>query len=186
MKSLSTAGLAGPRNTAGLVALRTEIDFLPRVGVDARRWPAARLDAMFDDYLAHYEAACARTRTWSPAIRRCSTEPASARCPAGSKPSKRQRSQAGFSRYIEVVLTQARLGLAKPDPHIFLRACSQLGVPPEESVHVGDRLEVDALAAREAGLRGVWLNRTGLPTLGEIGVIGDLSALPGLVYGQAT
>jgi len=34
-------------------------------------------------------------------------------------------------------------------------------VPARAAVYVGDQLEVDALAATAAGLRGIWLNRNG-------------------------
>ena len=49
-------------------------------------------------------------------------------------------------------------GVAKPDRSAFLESCSRLGCSPTETLFVGDSMEVDALAARAAGLRGVWLD----------------------------
>ncbi|MHC5731926.1 MAG: HAD family hydrolase, partial [Nostoc sp.] len=50
-------------------------------------------------------------------------------------------------------------GFAKPAPHIFQYACAKLGVQQTQSVYVGDNVELDAIAAKDAGLIGVWLNR---------------------------
>ena len=49
----------------------------------------------------------------------------------------------------------------KPDPAIFLHACTELGVAPGEAWFIGDNLEADAFGAAATGLRGVWLNRDG-------------------------
>ncbi len=52
-------------------------------------------------------------------------------------------------------------GVGKPDRRVFTEACRLLGTAPARTVYVGDELEVDALGARSAGLRGVWLDRPG-------------------------
>jgi putative hydrolase of the HAD superfamily len=41
----------------------------------------------------------------------------------------------------------------KPDPAGLLQVASELGVSPGSTVYVGDRVEVDAVAARRAGMR---------------------------------
>jgi putative hydrolase of the HAD superfamily len=58
-----------------------------------------------------------------------------------------------------LVLTSEEAGAAKPSPAIFQHACAALGVTVADAVHVGDRCDLDAIAANRAGLRGVWLNR---------------------------
>jgi putative hydrolase of the HAD superfamily len=55
-------------------------------------------------------------------------------------------------------------GRAKPAPEIFRRACAMLDVPSNEAIYVGDRYDIDAEAARQARLRGVWLDRRGKAT----------------------
>ncbi|MEJ6484796.1 HAD family hydrolase [Nostoc punctiforme UO1] len=60
---------------------------------------------------------------------------------------------------MDVVVTSEVAGFAKPAPQIFQYACAKLGVQQTESVYVGDNLELNAIAARDAGLIGVWLNR---------------------------
>lgn len=79
------------------------------------------------------------------------------------------------------MLTSGQLGVAKPDPSIFTMACQHLGVPPGATIFVGDRLKVDAVAACAAGLRGVWLNRTGRQGLPGVEVIDSLAQLPRLI-----
>lgn len=39
------------------------------------------------------------------------------------------------------------------------RAGERIGRPPHDVFYVGDNVHTDALAATQAGLRGVWLNR---------------------------
>ena len=63
-----------------------------------------------------------------------------------------------LDRFAAVVASEDE-GVAKPHPGIFEVACQALGAPPSACLHVGDRLEVDAIGARNAGLRGVWIDR---------------------------
>ncbi|HYA10278.1 MAG TPA: HAD family hydrolase [Thermoplasmata archaeon] len=67
----------------------------------------------------------------------------------------------GILRYFERVISSGTEGVAKPDPEIFRRALARLGVPPREALYVGNLPRTDALAARDAGLYGVWLHRDG-------------------------
>lgn len=67
----------------------------------------------------------------------------------------------GLAHHFEVSLAAAHFGTAKPDPAIFRAACSALGVAPHEAVYVGDDLALDVAGAQRAGLRAVWMNRTG-------------------------
>jgi HAD superfamily hydrolase (TIGR01549 family) len=61
----------------------------------------------------------------------------------------------GVRRLIDVVRSaqddaDSRL---KPDPAGLLLVASELGVSPGSTVYIGDRVEVDAVAARRAGMR---------------------------------
>ncbi len=90
----------------------------------------------------------------------------------------------GLGSAFDAVLISGELGVAKPHQAIFRRACRTLGVHPAQAVHVGDRLDTDAEGARDAGLHGVWLDRSGcgvLPQSAGISVIGQLAELPALV-----
>lgn len=69
----------------------------------------------------------------------------------------------GLSQRVPVLVAVDDLGFGKPDERVFRRACDLLGVLPEQAAYVGDEIDVDARAARRAGLAGVWLDahRTG-------------------------
>ncbi len=90
----------------------------------------------------------------------------------------------GLESAFDAVLISGELGVAKPHHAIFRRACRTLGVLPAQAVHVGDRLDTDAEGARNAGMHGVWLDRSGcgaLPQGAGISVIQRLVELPALV-----
>ena len=71
------------------------------------------------------------------------------------------------------------VGFAKPAPDIFLRACDAAAVEPAEALYVGDQYELDASAARDAGLQSVWLNRRAVVVPGcKITTIESLDELP--------
>jgi putative hydrolase of the HAD superfamily len=94
---------------------------------------------------------------------------------------------AGLER-IKVLVGIDAVGAAKPDPAIFLEGLRLLGTPAEGTVYVGDNPHHDVVGAEGAGLRGIWLNRTGrelpedlAPRVREqIGSLGELPALIGL------
>lgn len=67
----------------------------------------------------------------------------------------------GLAHHFSFSLSASAHGSAKPDPAIFLAACAALNVAPEETVYVGDDILLDVQGAQRAGLRAVWLNRTG-------------------------
>jgi putative hydrolase of the HAD superfamily len=88
----------------------------------------------------------------------------------------------GISRFFDAVVIAGELGVAKPDPRIFHVACQQLQILPGQAVHIGDRLDLDAVGARDAGLHGVWLDRSGgRHAPAGVHVIADLEALPELL-----
>jgi putative hydrolase of the HAD superfamily len=63
--------------------------------------------------------------------------------------------QAGLLAPFKVLTFSDECGIRKPDPEIFLLTLRQLGVAPEEAVHVGDDPGLDVEGAREAQLGGV-------------------------------
>ena len=76
-------------------------------------------------------------------------------------------------------------GVQKPNPEIFRRALTRLGVPPERAIYAGDIPEVDVLGARAAGMEGVVIDAFGhyagtdWPRVGSVAeLIDHLLALP--------
>jgi putative hydrolase of the HAD superfamily len=73
----------------------------------------------------------------------------------------RKLERAGLGSRVPLLVGVDTLGVGKPDPRVFLEACRRLGTDPARTAYVGDELDVDAVAAREAGLVGVWVDRPG-------------------------
>lgn len=72
---------------------------------------------------------------------------------------RRKLDRIGVLDEMDVVVTSGEVGWAKPDPRIFAEACVRMGVRPAEAIVVGDRVDVDVVGARGAGLTGIWLDR---------------------------
>jgi len=75
-------------------------------------------------------------------------------------PSDMQRAAlevSGLAPYFDQVLISGDEDVAvrKPDPAIFLLACSRLGVNPANTLMIGDNHEADIQGARKAGLQAV-------------------------------
>lgn len=84
---------------------------------------------------------------------------------------------AGLERVARLVGTDT-LGVAKPDPAIYLEGVRLLGTAPAETLYVGDNRLLDAEGSTAAGLLGVWLNRTGEPGQGyDGGMVASLAQL---------
>jgi HAD superfamily hydrolase (TIGR01509 family) len=60
---------------------------------------------------------------------------------------------------LDVIATSATYGVAKPDPAFFHRIVADCGVPPDQIVYVGDRLDNDILPAQSVGMQAVFLKR---------------------------
>ena len=88
----------------------------------------------------------------------------------------------GISGYFGTVLISGAEGVSKPDPEIFRRAVSRLGVKAEETVMVGDNPVADISGARALGMRAIW-KRDEYWDAPEVvdGVVDDLDELPGLI-----
>lgn len=55
----------------------------------------------------------------------------------------------------DVLIFSDEVHLRKPNAQIFLLACEKLGTKPEETVHIGDSVNIDFLGARDAGLKPI-------------------------------
>ncbi len=141
-------------------------DFAAEHGVELGE---AEAGAWFDAYFVHYQ------ESWSlhsDAIECLDTlESAGVRLGLitnGDLAFQRRKLQAtGLESRFEHVIASGSVGVAKPDPAIFLHACELFGVAPASAAYVGDRLRTDAIGAAAAGLTGVWLDRRGASEAAE-------------------
>jgi len=65
----------------------------------------------------------------------------------------------GLSGYVDAFVSSADLGVAKPNPGIFLHTMKAIGCEAHEALFVGDRVETDIAGARAAGMRAVLIRR---------------------------
>lgn len=68
----------------------------------------------------------------------------------------------GLGEFFRDAVAPHHAGAAKPDPRIFRHLLELAQVPPHEVLHVGDDPYTDVQGARDAGLRTVWMNRSGV------------------------
>src|SRR5207245_8451486 len=76
--------------------------------------------------------------------------------------------KAGILGLIDAMVTSRDFGKAKPDPAIYVEGARRLGVPLDETVMVGDRLDTDVAGALNAGIPGIWLKHPGAVALAGI------------------
>ncbi|HWG89337.1 MAG TPA: HAD family hydrolase [Candidatus Thermoplasmatota archaeon] len=65
----------------------------------------------------------------------------------------------GLKARVQVAVSAERAGAWKPARAPFQLALRELGVRPEEALHVGDSLSDDVGGAKAAGMRAAWVNR---------------------------
>ena len=65
----------------------------------------------------------------------------------------------GIAHLFAGMVTAREFGAGKPDPAIFHHACGLLGAVPQQTLHVGDDIELDVVGAQAAGLQTAWINR---------------------------
>jgi putative hydrolase of the HAD superfamily len=89
----------------------------------------------------------------------------------------------GLEGLFDAVVISGELGVAKPDPQIFVHACDLVGVAAGEAMHVGDNPYADADGATAAGLHAVWLDRRGEYDGRPVPyrVVSSLAEVPGLL-----
>jgi len=67
----------------------------------------------------------------------------------------------GLSALFESHVNARAVGAAKPDVRVFRAACDLLDLRPGQVLHIGDHPVQDILGAAGAGMKTVWINRSG-------------------------
>ena len=88
--------------------------------------------------------------------------------------------EAGYDQYFDLIITSEELGIRKPNPKIFKIVLDELGVKPDEAVHVGDSVEADMKGARDSGITGIWI-KTPEQALWTGYAINNICELPGFL-----
>ncbi|MBN2683375.1 MAG: YjjG family noncanonical pyrimidine nucleotidase [Bacteroidales bacterium] len=64
----------------------------------------------------------------------------------------------GLSPFFLKIITSEDIGIQKPRPEIFGYALSSVNARKEESIMIGDDMEVDIIGAKKFGIDQVWFN----------------------------
>jgi putative hydrolase of the HAD superfamily len=93
----------------------------------------------------------------------------------------------GIAHYFERSLAARDVGALKPDPAIFHKIVDGTGMELRDVVYVGDDPQHDVEGSRRAGMRAIWINRTGAewpehlePPERTVGSLDDLVQVLGL------
>ena len=65
----------------------------------------------------------------------------------------------GIGKYIDLTVSSAEAGIAKPDPAIFRLALKRSNCAAENSVMIGDRLDNDIIPAKRLGMHTIWVRQ---------------------------
>ena len=152
-------------------------EVLPVVGLPVGDDDA--LDAMFDQYLEHYQHARRGFDDVEGALADIRARGlAAAVLTNGAEVQQRAKlARIGVLATVGPVFTAEALGVGKPSPQVFAAVCASLGLAPGSVLHVGDDHALDVVAARAAGLVAVHLDRTGTGSVEEAARITSLADL---------
>lgn len=128
----------------------------------------AAADVWFAGYQEWFEASWRVYADVGPALAALGGLPLAAFSNVPGDLTRRKLTAVGLIDVFVVVLGTDDVGAAKPDRRVFQAVCATLGTPPERTWHVGDRYSWDAVGARDAGLRSVWLDRPGADPRGRV------------------
>lgn len=76
-------------------------------------------------------------------------------------------SGSGMEPYFETLTVSEEVGVKKPNPEIFEYALRKAGATPEESLMIGDEMDVDIDGARAAGMDQILFNPSGAKIEGQ-------------------
>ncbi len=74
---------------------------------------------------------------------------------------RRKIAQHGLASWFDAVLIEEEVGIAKPDPRIFLQALERLHLRASEAWMIGDDLTRDIAGAQQVGLLTIWYDASG-------------------------
>jgi len=119
------------------------------------------LDRSFADYLSRYEAGWRVFPDVEPVLQTLERDQIQiAVLTNGADYQQRQKLAAtGLSQRVGPMFSSDVIGFAKPDGRAFQHVCEQLKTEPSAAISIGDRYDLDILAARAAGLNAVHLDR---------------------------
>ncbi|HYA74380.1 MAG TPA: HAD-IA family hydrolase [Roseiarcus sp.] len=154
--------------------------------LSGRELAPARLDALFADFLVHYDAHIADESSLFPGVEACLTRCAEAGWRLAVCTNKLERSshlllgKLGVADRFAFVCGQDTFGVAKPDPKPLLETIRKVGGDPKRAAMVGDsRTDIETARAAGTPVVAVDFGYTDVPVaeLGPDRVISHFDAL---------
>jgi len=163
--------------------IRQMLDWLSRDSLDV-----AAIDASFAIYLELYQEAWRAFDDAGPAVDALRDAGLTVAVLTNGADDQQRAKLAtiGLAERSGPLFSSDAIGFAKPDPRAYHHVCERLMVVPSRVVHVGDRYDVDVLAARTAGLHAVHLDRTSAGPHDETARIQTLRDLPDLLRNRVS
>lgn len=93
-------------------------------------------------------------------------------------------SETGFAPLLDHVFVSSEIGHEKPDSQIFAHCQSQLALPPEQILHIGDSLQHDIEGATAAGWQAIRISEDANHNGNDYRNITQLSQLLDLLRGR--
>ena len=121
----------------------------------------AAVDRLSAFYIERYLAACELFGDVKPALAELAAYPKGIISNGERGQQQHKLARTGIEHHFGALILSAECGAVKPAREIFELACASMGVAPAQAVYVGDRRDIDAEAARSAGMHGIWLDRLG-------------------------
>jgi putative hydrolase of the HAD superfamily len=139
-------------------------------------------DRIYAQYLAGYEEAWSLFPDVLPCLNMLAEHRLGVISNGLTSEQRRKLVKTGIDARFEAILISEACGRAKPSPEIFHHGCAAIGESPSNVIYVGDHYDLDACAARQAGLTGIWLDRCGRATGSHLHpIITKLDQLPALL-----
>lgn len=91
--------------------------------------------------------------------------------------------EVGIRELLDFVFDSTNLDMIKPDSRIFHHALSELGLAPEQAIHIGDMYGADVLGGDNAGLDVIWANIRSVDKLSdkEVKEVRDLTEIKSII-----
>ena len=65
----------------------------------------------------------------------------------------------GLAKHFDVLTFSGEVGIRKPHRKIFEDTLANIGIKPQESVHIGDDFNADIIGAKNAGMKAILYNK---------------------------
>ncbi|MCG8617299.1 MAG: HAD family hydrolase, partial [Desulfobacterales bacterium] len=139
----------------------------------------SEIDAILNDYLAVYEENWQLYYDVLPMLAKYKDVPKGIISNGDTVQQRLKLSKTGIDKYFETIIISGDVGICKPDLRIFLNAAEQAGMEVSQCWYVGDKILTGAKAAMDAGMTGIWLNRT---LAGKDVKVPEIISLNDLIY----